>query len=285
MARASYAIIPDNAIVLQNWSTKLPFLSNRLVWIAFAFRSPIKERRMAIVNYTHALNWHSLEGAMHGMGAVLSDCGLPKPMSLLDVGAGSGHWLRAALECGVTDVLGVDGVPTDGRSLEVKRDLIVVADLREELDLGKKFDVVICLEVAEHLDEKYAAAIIGTLCRHSDVVYFSAAVPNQFGDHHVNCQWPEYWQTLFNDNNFACDDGIRKRIWNMKSIEPWYRQNMMRAIRSSEAGLEPRILPCIHPDMLNYLHFISEYIGGRTHAIAAARALMRRLTSQHHRRD
>jgi hypothetical protein len=38
---------------------------------------------VAIVNYTHVSNLHSLEGAKHGMGAVISDCGLSKPTSLL----------------------------------------------------------------------------------------------------------------------------------------------------------------------------------------------------------
>src|SRR5262245_5850540 len=186
------------------------------------------------IKYTHAANAHTLRGARDGFAEILKDCGVSKLTSLLDVGAGSGHWLRAALECGVDDVLGVDGVPTTGRSLEVNPDLIRLADLRMDLDLNRKFDIVICLEVAEHLPEESGTTLVSSLCRHADMIYFSAAIPNQIGDHHVNCQWPDYWQRLFNDKGFACDDEIRWRIWHNKSIEPWYRQNMMKAIRSPD---------------------------------------------------
>lgn len=231
---------------------------------------------MEKVEYSHARNLHTLRGSCDGLAEIFKDCGIAEPNSLLDVGAGSGHWLKAAMECGVYDVLGVDGVPTTGRSLEVSSDLIMLADLRKHLDLGRQFDIAICLEVAEHLPEEAASTLVSSLCRHADIIYFSAAIPYQGGDHHINCQWPEYWQRLFNDQGFACEDKIRWRIWKIRSIEPWYRQNMMKSTRSPIAGSEARILPCIHPDMLDCLTYVSASISGRTHAKAAGKAMLRK---------
>ena len=89
------------------------------------------------------------------------------------------------------------------------------------------------------------------LVAHSDRVVFSGACPGQSGQHHVNCQWPEYWQSLFNAVGYTCDDSIRWKIWNIDEIEPWYRQNMFVATRTPDrAGEEPRIKAVIHPQML-----------------------------------
>jgi hypothetical protein len=122
--------------------------------------------------------------------------------------------------------------------------------LSEPFDLGRRFDLALCLEVAEHLDADAGAVLVDSLAAHSDAIFFSAACPGQPGQHHVNCQWPEYWQALFNARDFACSDAIRWRIWNDSRIEPWYRQNMFFAFRDCpSAGKEPRIAPVIHPEM------------------------------------
>ena len=42
-----------------------------------------------------------------------------------------------------------------------------------------------------------AAGFVDNLVRHGDVILFSAAVPHQGGEHHVNEQPPEYWRELF----------------------------------------------------------------------------------------
>lgn len=171
--------------------------------------------------------------------------------SLLDVGAGSGVWMRAALDAGVPVVDGVDGIALTPDQIYVGPSPIRISDLRLPLDLGHRYDVVLCLEVAEHLPSAFAETLVRSLCTHSDLIYFSAAAPGQFGDHHINCQWPAFWQSLFNKYGFVCEDVIRPLIWNDELIEPWYRQNLFRARRSeAHAGGESRILSLIHPDMV-----------------------------------
>jgi hypothetical protein len=89
------------------------------------------------------------------------------------------------------------------------------------------------------------------LVKHSDLVVFSAACPNQPGQHHVNCQWPAYWQALFNERGFACSDDLRWKIWELGEIEPWYRQNIFVAKRAPEkAGRETRIVGAVHPEIV-----------------------------------
>lgn len=203
------------------------------------------------IDYDHDLNTHTIEGAR----AVLSkyfDGGIPR--SVLDVGCGRGMWLRAVLDFGVTDVQGIDGVDTPEEKLQIPKDRVLLHDLGNSWDLARQFDLVLCLEVAEHLDSHVAETLIKCLCRHGDTVLFSAAIPGQAGQHHVNCQWPSYWQELFNAQGFACFDSVRWKIWENGPVEPWYRQNIFVARKDkSLAGHEPRIMSVIHPVMLGFM--------------------------------
>lgn len=201
--------------------------------------------------YDHAANRevHSVEGASAALRAVFPDV---VPGSILDVGCGTGTWLRAALDFGAGEVLGVDGVPIPPSQLLVSPDLFHVADLNQPLRLNRRFDLVLCLETAEHLAPQSAEIIVATLAAHSDTILFSAAAPGQPGTNHINCQWPAWWQGLFNACGFTCSDAVRWRIWDEEEIEPWYRQNLMLAERDpDEAGSEPRLRPVIHPAMLD----------------------------------
>jgi SAM-dependent methyltransferase len=200
------------------------------------------------IEYDHALNLHTLQGALAALSAVF---GANAPKSLLDVGCGTGTWLRAASQLGVATVFGIDGILMHESELHVPKELIQQRDLTSSFNLGRRFDVAICLEVAEHLPEASAAGLISSITSHSDRVLFSAACPGQSGQHHINCQWPAYWQALFNASGFACDDAIRWQIWNNPLVEPWYRQNMFWArLDRKVAGHEPRIEPVIHPDII-----------------------------------
>jgi SAM-dependent methyltransferase len=204
-----------------------------------------------MIAYDHAANHHahSVEGADAALRTLFPD-GVPG--SILDVGCGTGTWLRAALDLGSNDVFGVDGVAVPVSQLLIAPKLFRQYDLNQRLDLGRRFDLVLCLETAEHLRPGSAATLIDTLAAHSDTILFSAATPGQPGTNHLNCQWPAYWQELFNARGFVCSDAVRWQIWNDARIEPWYRQNLMLAeCRPERAGKESRIQPVIHPAMVD----------------------------------
>jgi len=200
---------------------------------------------MSEINYTHSSNLHTLAGAQSALPVILD---ITKAKSLLDVGCGVGIWLKAALSCGISDIFGVDGVAIPSEQLLVPPSLFRQQDLKQPWNLDRRFEAVLCLEVAEHLDKSFAMVLIKALTTHSDCVVFGAACPGQPGQHHVNCQWPGYWQKLFNEAGYVCTDEIRWRIWDDERIEPWYRQNIFVARRnSSQAGSEPRLPAVVHP--------------------------------------
>src|SRR5215471_5102300 len=99
---------------------------------------------------------------------------LYQPQSVLDVGCGLGIWLKTASELGVPDVRGVEGAWVDPTLLEVPAERVQIRDLEKGFDLNRKFDLVICLEVAEHLSPGAAESFVGSLVRHAPVVVFSA---------------------------------------------------------------------------------------------------------------
>lgn len=149
------------------------------------------------------------------------------PRSVIDVGCGAGAWLAVFSEHGIDDILGVDGAYLDQHVLEIPRDRFVACDLRERLDPGRTFDLAVCLEVAEHLPEESAETLISSLTSLAPVVPFSAAIPAQGGDHHINEQWPEYWAALFAQRSYVPIDCIRRRVWDHPDVEWWYAQNIL----------------------------------------------------------
>jgi SAM-dependent methyltransferase len=222
------------------------------------------------IAYDHLLNTHTLEGARAALSRLFPN---EMPTSILDVGCGPGTWLRAAMERGVGEFMGVDGLDIPPEELLFPPDKFLRVNLSARLDLGCRFAVAFCFEVGEHLEADGAKQLIRSLTQHTDTVFFSAACPGQPGQHHVNCQWPDYWQALFNSSGFECEDSPRWAIWNDSRIEIWYRQNMFVARRSRSAGKELRIRPVIHPEMLPSMNFSAEqdYFASHVHQIENGR--------------
>jgi Methyltransferase domain len=154
--------------------------------------------------------------------------------SLLDVGAGHGAWASEWMAAGVADVQAVDGDYVKVDQLVIPAAHFQAHDLMLPLDLGRKFDLVQSLEVAEHLPHAKSATFVETLTRHGDVVLFSAAVPHQGGEHHVNEQPPEYWRQLFGARGYAAFDFLRPRLADQKQVKGWYKFNSY--LYANEAG-------------------------------------------------
>lgn len=182
------------------------------------------------------------------------------PESVVDVGCGDGSWLAPFASRGV-EILGVDG-PWAKEALEIPSERFVAADLDLELDLGRRFDLVLSLEVAEHLEPASAPSFVATLARLGPVVVFSAAVPGQGGIDHLNEQWPEYWADLFAGEGFVPVDCLRNRFWSDERVAPYYAQNAvlfvevdalerLPALRRELRGLDPvPPPPLVHPATL-----------------------------------
>jgi hypothetical protein len=172
------------------------------------------------------------------------------PETAADVGCGEGWWTVALARAGV-QTTALDG-PGGGGALElappgmarfVARDLrrTVNEDPTDPARLAERAGFAVCLEVAEHLPADRADALVSWLCDWAPVLIFSAAIPGQGGQGHVNEQWPDYWSERFNRAGMFVTGRVRMAIWDDDEIEHWYRQNLLLVWR-------PGLLRGLHPE-------------------------------------
>jgi len=164
--------------------------------------------------------------------------------SVVDFGCGQGAWLSVWAANGVS-VMGVDGPYVGQRDLLIDPAFFYAADLANGLNLGRRFDLAQSLEVAEHLPASKAQQFVSTLTAHASRVLFSAAVPGQGGENHINEQPLEYWRSLFRQQGYVAVDYLRPLLLNDDLVEPSYRYNMILYVQDSELSSLPRsVLSC-----------------------------------------
>ena len=165
-----------------------------------------------------------------------------KVRSVIDFGCGQGAWLREWRRSGAQEVLGLDGDYISKDALLIDRSELLVSNLAKPVDMGKKFDLVESLEVAEHLPESAASAFIERLVRHGDVVLFSAAPVGQGGHDHINEQPYEYWRDKFLAHDYVLIDYLRAAVRDSRAVEPWYRYNTLVFVKRDMIGTLPEDL-------------------------------------------
>jgi SAM-dependent methyltransferase len=170
-----------------------------------------------------------------------------KPKSVIDIGCGTGAWLKAFEELGATELYGVDG-SDEGHELVENFEL---HDFSRPYIPQHKYDLAISLEVAEHIPEQYADMFVKTVARCADNILWSAAVPGQRGLNHVNEQFPSYWIPKFEDLGYSCNGSFRYAFWNDETVENWYRQNIL--LFSKNFIWNEPIRDLIHPN--NYPNY------------------------------
>ena len=141
------------------------------------------------------------------------------PRSVIDVGCGLGTWLSVFNELGVDNILGLDGDWVDEKRLHIPKNKFKSIDLEKPININRKFDLAVSLEVGEHISKENSENYIKYLINKAPVILFSAAVPFQGGTNHINEQWPEYWIKIFKKNNYEVIDCLRAKIWGEKRIE------------------------------------------------------------------
>ena len=186
-----------------------------------------------------------------------------RPRSVVDVGCGVGTWLVAwkQLSGGGINVYGIDGDYVDSSQLFIDKKFFHPANLEERVNLERRFDLAMTVEVAEHLTPARADSFVEDLTKLSDVILFSAAIPAQGGVNHVNEQWQSYWAEKFLRLGYVGIDCIRPSVWNNGNVEFWYRQNIFLYVKSTELYRYPElqdfylkhrdgmIFNVVHPEM------------------------------------
>lgn len=147
--------------------------------------------------------------------------------SVVDVGCGVGTWLSVFRAHGVTDVLGIDGNYVPRGQLELPAEQFLAADLAQPLQVERRFDLAVSLEVAEHLPPASSEQFVASLVGMADLILFSAAIPRQGGSEHSNERWQSWWADRFADHGFVPIDCVRRWIWSHPSVEWWYAQNVL----------------------------------------------------------
>lgn len=182
---------------------------------------------------------------------------LPQLNSVVDVGCGTGSWLAEFKNCGIETIKGYDGYLNSFTFLEIPKKDFSFHNLKDPIISAEKFDLAICLEVAEHLYEDDAHTLIRSVCSLSDFILFSAAIPGQGGQNHFNERWQSYWIDLFTCYNFTAFDCIRSKIWDDPKIPFWYKQNSFLMVKKNtnffyDINNNSFIADLVHPELFHH---------------------------------
>ncbi|MDO8593044.1 MAG: class I SAM-dependent methyltransferase [bacterium] len=152
------------------------------------------------------------------------------PKSVIDIGCGTGIYLAEFAKAGI-DITGYDGAPA-AIANSLAGDKIKSHDLCEPLKINRQFDLCLCLEVAEHLEQSCASTLVNTLASLSDTIIFTAATPGQGPKSigHINEQPHQYWQEKFERGNYMLNKKLTetlKKEMAAKKIVWWLTKNLM----------------------------------------------------------
>ena len=161
--------------------------------------------------------------------------------TVVDIGCGRGAWLRTFREYGSDVIAGYDGNYVDRSTLLIPQEAFTPMDLSGPLTLSGTFDLAVCLEVAEHLPQRRAEDLVKLLCRLAPAILFSAAIPGQGGTHHINEQWPHYWERYFNDLGFVKLDPIRGVVFANPGVATHYKQNTFLYVNRAQVERDERL--------------------------------------------
>jgi hypothetical protein len=126
--------------------------------------------------------------------------------SIMDVGSGCGYAAKWFSENGM-EVTAIEGLKEN-----IDRAIFPTTwhDLTNS-SFVKNVDLVNCIEVVEHIEEKFLENLLETLCQ-GKYLLMTHAVPGQGGWHHVNCQPSEYWINHFERHGFILSEEDTKEI-------------------------------------------------------------------------
>ena len=148
-----------------------------------------------------------------------------KPVDVLDLGCGIGGYIQSYQKWGADYVFGVEGF--DPKDAFLVPDHFLQFDLTKPLDLGKTFDLVLCVEVIEHIESHKSDNLLKSIASHArKVIVFSAGRPGQPGMGHVNCQpisfWIDKWRTLGWE-----PDPFISSVARALATYHWFRRNLI----------------------------------------------------------
>jgi len=160
-----------------------------------------------------------------------------EPKTVIDVGCGIGdyvHYWNNELKIGCWGIEGSkNAIP-----FLLSPHQISICDLRVPLQMRGGYDLVTCLEVAEHIEPKYACQFLMNLASLGDKIVMSAAGPGQGGHHHVNCRPNEYWIERMEDLGYSL--GEKEMLTIHQLWKDWQNKKEMSSYYSNLLYFEKR---------------------------------------------
>ncbi len=129
-----------------------------------------------------------------------------KPTRVLDVGCAKGFLVESLRDRGV-DAYGID--VSEYAIGEVRPDVrpyCRVASAVEPYD--RSYDLIVCIEVLEHLSEEDGRAALANMCGRTNDVLFTSTPDDVIEPTHVNVRPRSWWIERFAEHDFQLDVGF-----------------------------------------------------------------------------
>lgn len=142
--------------------------------------------------------------------------------TIIDIGCGDGYYTKRLTEHGF-ECIGFDGSPL---TPEITNGICEVRDFSEQVNMGE-FDLVLSLEVGEHIPDKYEQVFIDNLiCASKGYICLSWGVEGQQGVGHVNCRNNDYViKELFERGFIYSAD--KSQYLRDNSTLPWFKNTVL----------------------------------------------------------
>lgn len=164
------------------------------------------------------------------------------PQRVVDVGCGIGDIVYELNEHNIPSI-GIEGT-INCLPHACDKNQILVHDIRTPL-AGRihldPFDLALCFEVAEHIEETAVDMFIYNLTYLSDQILMSIAGPGQKGHGHWTLKEIEWWESLFNQYRYFRNKGVEEKV--RKYLEPYRHKDGIRAYYNNLFYVERRIRP------------------------------------------
>lgn len=160
--------------------------------------------------------------------------------SVYDVGCANGFLLAEFRAAGKR----VGGIEVSPAAREVlPRALQPCVEVGDFAEAGGTWDLVCCVEIAEHIPPARSMELVATVDRTARRwVYFTAAPPGQKGHGHINCRPHEQWLGWFAERGWHDDEARTERVraaLGSLEIAVWLRNNSFILGRSPETPRSP----------------------------------------------
>jgi hypothetical protein len=137
-----------------------------------------------------------------------------RPSAVLDAGCAMGFLVESLRRLGI-EAWGID--VSEYAIQNVHPDMRPYCWVGSVLEsFPRQYDLIVCIEVLEHMQQAESENAVANLCRHSDDILFSSTPVDYRESTHFNVQQPEYWAEMFCRQGF-----LRDADFDASLISPW----------------------------------------------------------------